>query len=134
MILEIGGHSFVFSDGIEPQERKLEIEKCFQEKRLFYAEKEEMTVEEYLSYNSQREVVRNILGRIATYLSKMPEQNGQEDKEVLSKNDIVEMEKGFRKTTSKGKTITAVSRYSNFSELSLKHKVDLGIDTDNDYI
>ncbi|MFS0643698.1 hypothetical protein [Siminovitchia sp. 179-K 8D1 HS] len=125
MIIKIRGKEYVFSDAIEPSERNTKIKNMLKDNIIFDDVK--MTVEEYfrITWNKKPTIVA--LDKIGNYLSKMPNQNGKHDKEILSKNDELEITKGVRHKTVKGKREIVDSRYINFSELSKKDSVNLGL-------
>lgn len=131
MLIKIGGRNFEFDDTSDLTERNKAVEVFL--KQVLTFDDLQLTVSDYFKETWDKQATRVALDRIGTYLSKMPDQNGQEDKEVLSNSKIIEMEKGTRRTTKNGKT-TYESSYVNFSNLSLTDKVSLGLDTDNDYI
>jgi len=122
--------TFYLPDNIEPSERLVEINKVLATEIEISNKK--TTIEMYLSDTFNTAHTRTALDKIGTYLCKMPEQNGKHDREILSNNDVMEMEKGVRWTTKKGKKVLEKARYTNFSDLSLEDKAKLGlIDTDD---
>ena len=126
MIVKIeGSKSFIFPDNIEPSERLILINEMLDE--VISLDGKEITVDDYFRDTFDVKGTRSNLEKISYYLSKMPEQSGRHDQEVLSKNDILEMEKGVRKTTKNGQNIVKESRYRNFSEVSKEDAVNLGI-------
>lgn len=133
MIIKIEGNkTFVFPDNIEPEERLILVNNMLNETITINCE--ELTVDEHFrdTFNVRGTITN--LEKISYYLSKMPEQNGKEDKEILSRNDILEMDKGVRKTTKNGKNIVVNSKYRNFSETTMNDAVKIGIvDSDERY-
>lgn len=124
------GESFFFSDLIEPEERLAEINYFLETELIF--DNMKMTVEDYFRYTWNDSNTVNIMGKISFYLSKMPNQNGRHDKELLSKNDEMEMTKGVRWITKEHKKVAEKGRYINFSDTSIEDKVSLGLnDTDD---
>lgn len=125
------GESFLFPDNIEPENRLILINELLSKKLKF--DGDYMTVEEYFSFTWNKSTTINMMDRIATYLSKMPNQNGKEDKEILSKNNISEMNKGYYWTTTKDKKrVSKPSRYQSFSELDEESKGKLGLVENNE--
>lgn len=116
---------FILDDKLEPNERLKEVNKTLQTVIDFDGDK--MTVEGYLYYTWDKPLSRNIMDAIGTYLSKMPEQNGKEDKYVLSKNKKLEMNKGIKRIKKDGQNIYVKSPYRNFTYLSLEEKREIGI-------
>lgn len=119
------GKSFLLPDNIEPLERLVEINKVLESELIF--DGREMTVEDYLRETWNKPNTITTLDRIGYYLSKMPEQNNKHDLEVLSKNDEMEMNKGVRWKTVKGERVLSEARYSNFVDLSIEDKANLGL-------
>lgn len=105
MEIKINNRSFLFKDTTDVNERKKIIED-FLETKIDLAIGT-MTVEEYYSYTWDKQNTKTSLDRIGYYLSKMPEQNGKEDKLVLNKSKELEMEHGFRQTTKVATKLTA---------------------------
>lgn len=125
-----GKKTYYFSDSIEPEERLVEVNKMLQDTLEF--DGESMSIEDYFQHTWSREVngvneTKNTLDRIATYLSKMPNQDGKQDKEVMSRNDHLEMEKGIRRVHRKGENTYTSGRYIVNSELSPKDKAKMGL-------
>lgn len=127
------GKSFLLPDNIEPSVRLIEVNKVLESELIF--DGRSMTVEGYLRETWNKPTTITTLDRIGYYLSKMPEQNGQHDLEVLSKNDELEMNKGVRWKTVSGERVSVPARYTNFVDLSVDEKSDFGlIDTsDSNY-
>jgi len=126
------GKSFLLPDSIEPSERLIEINKVLESELIFDGRK--MTVESYFRETWNKPTTLTALDRISYYLSKMPEQKGQHDSAILSKNDEMEMNQGVRWKTQKGERIIVKARYSNFGDLSLDLKAEIGlIDTSDSY-
>ena len=127
MIIKIEGHSkeYVFSELIEPKERLVEVNKMLSE-TIEITEK--MSVDQYFkeSFTKSANTKFN-LEKIGTYLSKFPDQQGSHDKDILSRNDILEMNKGVRWKTKKGKRVLIKSRYIPFSNLNKTEQTELGL-------
>lgn len=127
--------TYYLSDSLEPKERLVEVNKMMKDELEFDGLL--MTVEEYFNYTWTREVnganpTKNTLERLGTYLSKMPDQNRQQDKAILSRNDELEMQKGVRRVNRGGKNLYVSSRYIVNTDLSLEDKVELGlVDSDD---
>lgn len=119
------GKSFLLPDNIEPEERLVEINKVLESTLKFHGE--EMTVEEYFRYTWDKDHTRTTLDRISFYLAKMPEQSGQHDKEIISRNDDMEMVKGVRWVNRNGEKTIEKARYINHSDLKIEQKVELGL-------
>jgi hypothetical protein len=119
------GASFLLPDNIEPSERLVEINKVLESELIF--DGRTMTVEGYLRETWNKPTTITTLDRIGYYLSKMPEQDGQHDLEVLSKNDELEMNKGVRWKTASGERVLGKARYSNFTDLSTEDRAELGL-------
>lgn len=122
--------TFYLPDNIEPKERLIEVNKLLN--TIIELDGVEMTVEEYFNVTWNVEVngvnrTKNTLDRLGTYLSKMPNQNGRHDRYVLSRNDVLEMYKGVRWKTVKGKREVVRARYRLFTDLSLEEKIETGI-------
>lgn len=133
MKITIAGHSpYYLPDNIEPSERLIEVNKMLEDVLEF--DGEYMTVEEYFRHtwtkveSNGTNRSKNNMERIGTYLSKMPDQKGKEDKEVLSRNDHLEMSKGIRRTTTKDRKNAYVdSRYVIHSDLNKETLAELGL-------
>lgn len=80
------------------------------------------TVEEYLRITWDKNNTRIVLDRIGYYLSKKPNQDGTHDKEMLSKNEEIEMISGFYK---------GEKRYTNFTNLDEENKILFGFKENN---
>lgn len=126
MILKFSnGKTFELLDNIEPKERVIEINKVLATSLRFHGE--DMTVDEYFSYTFDNKDTRSLLDRIGSYLSKMPEQNGQHDKGIISRNDDMEMNKGVRWVNRNNKKVLEPSRYKTFTESSIEDKASFGL-------
>lgn len=130
MIIKIRDKKYTFSDTIEPSERNIEIQKMLDDEIVL--DEVKMTIEEYFRTTWNKNPTIVALDKIGNYLSKMPDQNGKHDKEVLSRNDELEMTKGVRWKTIKNKRELVDGRYTTFSEMSKEEKVDLGLIEVND--
>lgn len=125
MRITLRGKNYDFPDNIEPEERNKLIHNFL--KQTIIVGDEEYDIELYYRETWFVESTKRDLDRIATYLVKMPNQNGKHDKEILSNNDIMEMEKGVRWQTEGNKRVIVPARYTNFSDLKLSEKVETGI-------
>lgn len=126
MIIKIeGSKTFVFSDRLEPCDRLIEVNKMLAEELEFYSGK--TTVNDYFHETFNIDKTRTNLEKISFYLSKMPEQNNTPDKELLSSNDHMEMTKGIRWKTVKGKRTLIDGRYKNFGDLKKDEKIQAGL-------
>lgn len=119
------GKSFLLPDNIEPHERLIEINKVLESTLKFHGD--EMTVEEYFRFTWDKDHTRTTLDRISSYLAKMPEQNGQHDKAIISKNDEMEMNKGVRWVNRNGEKVIEKARYVTHTYLKIEDKVELGL-------
>lgn len=122
--------TYYLSDSLNLEERLAEVELLLNDKLKF--DDGYMTVNEYFSITWNRTVgnrnpTQEALDRLGTYLSKMPDQDGKQDKETLSKNDIMEMEKGIRRVHRKGENLYESGRYVVYSDLSLEAKSKIGL-------
>lgn len=122
--------TFLLDDKLEPNERLLEVNKML--KTVVQFDDDSMTVEEFLRFTWDKPTSINIMDLISIYLSKMPEQNGKEDKFVLSNNDVLEMNKGVRRTKKHGKNVYTESKYKTFIDLSLTEQSEIGISSEMD--
>lgn len=126
MILKFSnGKTFELADNIEPKERVKEINKVLATMLRFHGE--DMTVDEYFRYTFDNKDTRSLLERISFYLSKMPEQNGQHDKGIISRNDEMEMNKGVRWANRNNKKVLEPARYKTFTESSIDEKASFGM-------
>lgn len=126
MIIKIrGSKDYYFSDSIEPKERLIEINKMLEDILLF--DGEELTVEEYFRDTWDKPPTKVALDKIGFYLSKMPEQNGRYDKEILSRNDELEMTKGVRWSYVDEKRVLTQGRYTVFSDLDRESAIEIGL-------
>lgn len=136
MIIKIKNYNkeYIFPDGIEPIERLQEVNKMLSDV-LYVEADEDITVDDYFHETFTRgKETRLNLEKISFYLSKMPDQDGKHDKETLSRNDEMEMNKGVRWATVDGKRIVVESKYKNFTDISLDEKRKIGIvDSNEDY-
>lgn len=122
--------TFYLSDSIEPVERLIEVKEMLNDTLQFDGEL--MTVEEYfrLTWNIENNGVNYTkvnLDRIGFHLSKMPEQEGTHDKDILSRNDELEMTKGVRRVTRNGEKVYVPSRYILHTNLSKETSAELGL-------
>lgn len=126
MILKFSnGKTFELLDNIEPKERLVEINKVLDTSLMFHGEA--MTVNEYFRFTWTKSETKQMLDRISFYLSKMPEQNGQHDKTIISRNDELEMNKGVRWVNKNKKKVLESSRYRNFTDTSIDDKASFGL-------
>lgn len=132
MKIKIDGHkSFYLPDNIEPFERLIEVNKMLEEELCF--DGETMTVEDYFRHTWNKvesngaNLSKSNMDKIGFYLSKMPEQEGREDKEILSRNDQLEMSKGVRRTSKDGKNLYMESKYILHTDLSKEKLAEIGL-------
>lgn len=129
------GESFLFPDSVEPSEKLVLVNEFLGKKLVF--DGKHMTVEDYFSATWDKRGTIIMMDKIATYLSKMPDQNKKEDKYVLSRNKISEMEKGYYLTTEKDSNdklnkVVKQARYTSFSGLDDGAKENLGLSENKD--
>lgn len=105
MKIKINDRDFELPEVSDVEERKKIIDE-FMDTLLLLADNKKMTVEEYYHYTWDKPSTMTSLDRIGYYLSKMPNQEGKKDKEVLTKNKQLEMEKGITRTTKMAKDLT----------------------------
>lgn len=126
MIIKIeGNNDYVFPDSLSVEDRLAAVELMLKETVIFYDG--EMTIVDYFHETFNKDKTRSNLEKIGFYLSKMPDQNGRHDKEILSRNDEMEMQKGVRWKTIKGERVLIESRYKNFADLNKDEQVELGM-------
>ena len=121
---------FLLDDKLEPEQRNIEIQKILQETIQF--DNASMTFESYLRIMWNKPQGKQLLDLICTYLAKMPNQNKREDKKIFSKNDLLEMEKGIRRTNIKGQNMVVEAKYRNFTDLTISEKLLIGIPIEDD--
>lgn len=104
MEIKINDKTFELKEVADVNERKRIVEDFM--KTTLELATEDMTVEEYYRFTWEKPSTMTSLDRIGYYLSKMPEQNGKKDTEVLTTNKELEMNKGIRRTSKMVKDLT----------------------------
>ncbi len=104
MQVKINNKKYLLEKTNDVEKRNEIVKELLSRELVFY--EETMTIEEYLYHTWDKESSKIALDIIGYYLSKMPNQDGKTDLEVLNEHQEKEMTTGIRYTTKSKNKLT----------------------------